>query len=84
MRGSLPFTRRNWILFAAGIAVIAVGYLMLRIPPADGFLSLTAAPILLVLGYCVLLPMAILARGNVDDDSASPAAQTASRSTETK
>ena len=59
---ALPFTRRNWILFLAGLAVIAVGYVLLRIPPVDGFLSLTAAPILLVAGYCVILPAAILVR----------------------
>ena len=59
---ALPFTRTNWILFVVGLAVIAVGYVLLRIPPVDGFLSLTAAPILLVAGYCVILPAAILAR----------------------
>ena len=36
--------------------------MLLRIPPVDGFLSLTAAPILLVAGYCVILPAAILVR----------------------
>lgn len=59
---ALPFTRRNWILFLVGLGVIAVGYVLLRIPPVDGFLSLTAAPILLVAGYCVILPAAILVR----------------------
>lgn len=59
---ALPFTRRNWILFLVGLAVIALGYVLLRIPPVDGFLSLTAAPILLVAGYCVILPAAILVR----------------------
>lgn len=58
----LPFTRKNWTIFGLGLAVIAVGYVLLRIPPVDGFLSLTAAPILLVLGYCVLIPAAILVR----------------------
>ena len=59
---ALPFTRRNWILFAVGMATIAVGYVLLRIPPVDGPLSLTVAPILLVAGYCVILPAAILVR----------------------
>jgi hypothetical protein len=56
----LPFTRKNWAIFAAGLATIVVGYLLLSIPPADGFFSLTLAPILLILGYCVLVPVAIL------------------------
>ena len=68
-RSELPFTRKNWILFAVGVGTIALGYLLLRIPPADGFLSLTAAPILLVLGYCVIVPAAILAR---EADAAPP------------
>jgi hypothetical protein len=56
----LPFTRKNWAIFAVGLATIVVGYLLLSIPPADGFFSLTLAPILLILGYCVLIPVAIL------------------------
>ena len=57
---TLPFTRRNWRLFFLGLAVIVLGYIFLRIPPAEGFFSLTLAPILLVIGYCVLVPIAIL------------------------
>jgi len=58
-----PFTRKNWSLLVAGLVVIALGYVLLSVPPADGFLSLTLAPILLVLGYCVLIPAAILVKG---------------------
>ena len=57
-----PFTRKNWSVFVAGLATIVAGYILLSIPPADGFLSLTLAPILLVVGYCVLIPVAILVR----------------------
>ena len=61
-----PFTRKNWTWFGIGLVTIALGYVVLSIPPADGFLSLTLAPILLVVGYCVLIPTAILIR---DGDS---------------
>ena len=61
-RRDLPFTNRNWLIFGGGVAVVGVGYGLLSIPPADGFLSLTMAPILLVLGYCVVIPWAILYR----------------------
>ncbi len=71
-RGDLPFTRKNWYLAIAGLAVIVLGYVFLRIPPAEGFLSLTLAPVLLVVGYCVLIPLAILIRdpsvGQEDED----------------
>ncbi len=67
----LPFTRKNWSLALAGLAVIVLGYVFLRIPPAEGFLSLTLAPIFLVVGYCVLIPMAILVRDqSADEDEA--------------
>ena len=66
-RGDLPFTRKNWSLAIVGLAVIVLGYVFLRIPPAEGFLSLTLAPVLLVVGYCVLIPMAILVRDQAAD-----------------
>ena len=58
--GGHPFKRKNWFVFAAGIAVIGLGYFLLSIPPADGFWSLTMAPVLLVVGYCVIIPASIL------------------------
>jgi len=63
----LPFTRKNWTLAAAGLASILIGYVCLRIPPAEGFLSLTLAPVLLVDGYYVLIPLAILARDQTEE-----------------
>lgn len=50
----LRFTRVNAILGVAGLVSLAAGYSLL----SQG--SITAAPILLVLGYVVLLPMAII------------------------
>ncbi|GAB4324067.1 MAG: hypothetical protein Kow0074_16720 [Candidatus Zixiibacteriota bacterium] len=54
----LPFTKKNYYLFLTALLVIVVGYLAL----AQG--SITLAPILLVLGYCVIIPVAILYRGS--------------------
>ena len=50
----LPFGKRNYILFGIALLTIIVGYVFL------GSGSITIAPILLVLGYCVLVPVAIL------------------------
>ncbi|HUP00836.1 MAG TPA: hypothetical protein VM737_04865 [Gemmatimonadota bacterium] len=44
----------NAIWLGAGAAAIGIGYALL----AGG--SMTAAPVLLVLGYCVLLPIGIV------------------------
>lgn len=47
----------NSLLLALGAAVITGGYLAL----SRG--SVTLAPVLLVLGYCVLVPASLLMRG---------------------
>jgi hypothetical protein len=51
---ALRFTRVNAALGAGGVAALVAGYWLL----AQG--SITAAPLLLVLGYVVLIPMAII------------------------
>ena len=50
----IRFKLKNWILILLGVLFIVVGYLTL----SKG--SLTLAPILLVLGYCVLIPVGII------------------------
>jgi len=56
----LPFTKSNYQIFAVGILIIILGYIALAQGPAESFWSLTLAPILLVIGYCVVIPFAIL------------------------
>lgn len=51
---SLEFGVENAVLGAAGLVCLTLGYWLL----AQG--SITAAPLLLVLAYVVLLPMAII------------------------
>ncbi len=50
----------NTLLLGIGIAVLAVGYVLL----SKG--DITAAPILLVLGYVVLVPASLLVRGKTE------------------
>lgn len=52
----LPFGRRNYILFGVAALIILAGYVAL----ARG--SITLAPILLLVGYLVVIPWAILAK----------------------
>ena len=59
---SLPLVSRNYLLFGLGLVVIVIGYFFLSKGPWDSFWSLTLAPILLVVGYCVVIPIAILYR----------------------
>lgn len=51
---ALRFSKVNAGLGLAGLAAVALGYMLL----AQG--SITAAPLLLVLGYVVLFPMALV------------------------
>jgi len=51
---SLKFSGVNMALGGAGLVVVALGYWLL----AQG--SVSAAPVLLVLGYVVLLPLALI------------------------
>jgi hypothetical protein len=46
--------RFRWKLFGAGMAAIVLGYVLLAVN------NITIAPLLLVLGYCVLVPLAFL------------------------
>ncbi|MEE2754616.1 MAG: hypothetical protein VX910_11585 [Candidatus Latescibacterota bacterium] len=57
---TLPYEKRNGIVFVVAIALILIGYICMSQPPVDGFLSLTLAPILLVIGYVFLIPAALL------------------------
>jgi hypothetical protein len=54
--------QRPSISFYVGLATIALGFVCIRIPPFDGALSLTAAPLLLLLGFMVLIPVGLWPR----------------------
>lgn len=56
----LPLRKDNFYIIGVGLAVILAGYLALAKGPIEGFLPLVLAPILLVLGYCVIIPLGIL------------------------
>jgi hypothetical protein len=53
--GAVRFSLLNWALLAAGLVAIVLGYLTL----AQG--STVIAPLLLVAGYVVLVPLGIIA-----------------------
>jgi len=59
---ALPFTKRNYQILGLGLLVIILGYVALSQPPWDGTMPLVVAPVLLVLGYCVIIPLGILYR----------------------
>ncbi len=68
-RWEFPYNRQNFIIAGVGVLVIIVGYLLMSTgiteEPAvlDGKwnnpLAITVAPLLLILGYCVIIPYAL-------------------------
>lgn len=68
---TLPLARENFMIIGIGLVVILGGYLAMLEGSVEGFLPLVLAPILLVLGYCVIIPLGILykkpaAKGEAD------------------
>ncbi|MDX1402869.1 MAG: hypothetical protein R3245_13175 [Kiloniellales bacterium] len=64
----LAFGKTNYQLLGAAAVVLLVGYWALSQPPVDGFLSLTFGPILLFVGYCILIPLGLIySKGNGSD-----------------
>jgi hypothetical protein len=77
--GILVLEPINYKILGVGIVIILLGYLALSATPWDNPLAITVAPILLVLGYCVVIPIGIIYRKkqNVSAENAGPAEGTA-------
>lgn len=71
-----PFGRKNYVLFGIALLIIVIGYVCLGYGDDPNHpITLTLAPILLVLGY-LIIPFAIMAKGKpeVDEPSAEESA----------
>ncbi len=55
----LDLTATNYKWFGLAILILVIGYFFLAQGPADSFMSLSLAPIILIIGYCVVVPYAI-------------------------
>jgi len=51
---------RNVKLYYAAVSVVILGYIILSIGDANSFTSLTLGPIILVVGYLIAIPIALL------------------------
>jgi len=58
----LPLEAVNYKILIAGVIVVVLGYVALGMQPWDGFMALTVAPILLLVGYCIIIPVGIIYR----------------------
>lgn len=57
----MPFDAKNIRIILLGVGVIILGYLVMWMSPTMSDMALTVSPILLLLGYCVIVPMGIMA-----------------------
>lgn len=88
---SLPLEKTNLIIISIGVAVLIIGYLLMSGNSVDGFTNTVVAPILLVLGYCIIIPYGILKKAkkpesssHETEDSASATGQKVSSNIKTK
>ncbi|MBT3228924.1 MAG: DUF3098 domain-containing protein [Candidatus Marinimicrobia bacterium] len=58
----LPFTRINYFLFIAGLIVIILGYVLMGTGELNSVQALSVSPVVLLIGYLVIIPVAILYR----------------------
>ena len=52
---SWPFGRKNYLLFLIGVITIVFGYVLMYL-----MADIVWAPVMLVIGYCVIIPISIM------------------------
>lgn len=52
--------RINYLILAAGVLVVIIGFFVMSAGDAVSPLSVTVAPIILFLGFCVIIPIGII------------------------
>lgn len=57
---SFPLEKENFMIIGLGVALLIIGYFLMSENSVNGFLPTVVAPILLVAGYCVVIPYGIL------------------------
>ena len=60
--GKWEYRKTNYLIFLAAVADIILAYFIMAAGETNSFQSLTLAPLMLVFGYLVLVPLAILYR----------------------
>lgn len=61
----LSLNTMNYSIIGVGIVLIIIGYfIMASDRTVDGFMATVLSPILLVIGYCVIIPIGVLYGGS--------------------
>ena len=59
---SWDFSTINYVLFGIGLALIIAGFFIMASGEVNSFQSLTLAPIMLFIGYIIVIPAALIYR----------------------
>ena len=57
---SWSYTKINYILFICGIIMIILGYIIMITGDTNSFQSLSLSPIILLIGYLILIPLSLI------------------------
>ena len=64
---SWSFGKINYVLFGIGLLIIALGYIVMITGETESIQSVKIAPLILIIGYCVAIPAAILVKPKKKD-----------------
>ena len=59
---SWSFGKINYVLFGIGLLIITLGYILMVTGETESIQSVKIAPLILIIGYCVVIPAAILVK----------------------
>ena len=62
---SWSFNKTNYLLLFSGILLIILGYFIMVYGEVNSFQSLTLAPVILFIGYIILIPSALIYKGRI-------------------
>lgn len=70
----MPFEQKNIMIILGGIVIITLGYFLMSSDEVMGSMALNVSPIILLLGYLVVIPFGIMygAKHAKKDDSIQP------------
>ena len=56
------FNKINYLIFGIGILTIIAGYILMITGDTNSYQSVNLAPVILLIGYIVIIPLAILCK----------------------
>lgn len=67
---SFPLEKENFVIIGIGIVLLVIGYFLMSENSVDGFMPTVIAPLLLVAGYCVVIPYGIMKKPKSEREQA--------------